>query len=290
MVSLPRRQAVTGPAGVVDVFGEAALDDFCRQFEVSGLYSIDAFLARRPRLQEIGKRCIAALLLAAESQWRVENPATDWYGTFWNQVTTDSLDDLDFSWLSVVTFNYDRSFEQYLLAAIMATYGAAEQDALESLGTLRIVHVYGSLGGAFSTSNGYLEREGGLTAARVGTAAQSLRVIPEHRNAGGDDFEVAKELLRASWRTAVMGFGFDPTNLARLDAGDTLANQRMRRENHSGSRKVVATCIGMTSAEACEAGATCGIEAQSSLGKVLPKGFIETDCVGLLRETLILKS
>ena len=280
---------MTEPGGILEAFGEAALSAFCTEFEASGLHSIDAFLTRRPELQEIGKHCIAGTLLLSEAEWRIVNPRSDWYGIFWNQVATDRLEELDFSWLSVVTFNYDRSFEQYLLRAIMATYGVPEVGALERLATLRIVHVYGSLGGAFSSSQNFLAREGGLTAARVTMAAASLRVIPEHRQSGEDELEAAKDLLRASWRTAIMGFGFDRINLSRLSAGETLSPQRMRLENHHGTRQVVATCMGMTSAEAREAGATCGIADQASVVKVLPKGFIETDCVGLLRETLILR-
>ena len=48
--------------------------------------------------------------------------------------------------LSIVTFNYDRSLEHYLLNSLMTLHGKTRDECAQALKKIPIVHVYGQLG------------------------------------------------------------------------------------------------------------------------------------------------
>jgi hypothetical protein len=176
-----------------------------------------------------------------------------------------------------------------LFRAIGATYGVGDDVAAQKLVTLRIVHVYGSLGGALPGLPDYLPPAQGVDKRRVEQASLSLRVMPEHREDRRDDLDSAIGLLGHAERIAVLGFGFDRMNLERLKAAETLAPTKTVDDRGVHRKEILATCLGMTAAEAQEAGALCNIPNQAAVSETLPQGFYRTDCVGLLRETLILR-
>ena len=61
--------------------GEEHLQGFIDAFRRSQMYSIDAFLARRPEFTDIGKRAIAAVLLEREAACSLDrwNHEDGWY-------------------------------------------------------------------------------------------------------------------------------------------------------------------------------------------------------------------
>ncbi len=260
---------------------QASLQEFVDGFRQSQMYSIDAFLARRPEFTEIGKRAIAALLLRCEQnssldRWQHED---GWLQYLWNRFASASWEELDFSRLRIVTFNYDRSLEHYLLQAISHSHGKALEDALEKLSGLQIVHVYGSLGGALPGHPNYLDYGIGHRAAPQ--AALSLQVIPE----GRDDSAVlntAREHLLWADRIGFLGFGFDETNMRRLDTTVT-CERFIQRADGQSHRPVHATGLGMTKAEREEAMRRLG-----TTSPVSPK-FHYSNCLTMLRESALLR-
>lgn len=68
------------------------LRTFIEAFRNSQMYSVDAFLARRPEFSDIGKKAIAALLIAKESRHRLlGNDSEDhWYQYLFNQIASES--------------------------------------------------------------------------------------------------------------------------------------------------------------------------------------------------------
>jgi len=253
--------------------------EFFLEFRKSQMASIDAFLARRPEFSEIGKKVIAAVLLSCENSNKLHtNEHEDnWYSYFFNKKAANSWGELDFSEFSVLTFNYDRSLEQYLLSAICSSYGKSEKEALEKLSTLKIIHVYGSLGGALPNQEKYYPYGKKITKERIEDAASCLRVIPEGRC---DDpiIEEAKMILRKASQVCFLGFGFDENNISLLDPEWTLQKTQ-----------VFATCYGMTSAEAKRAAYILKIpEYVIWKNHDLPKGFMCTNCTSILRETLFI--
>lgn len=282
------RQPFAIPAGLYQE--EGLLNRLLDSFRRSQMASIDAFLARRPEFSEIGKRAIAAILLEIEDENKLINAENrdHWYRYFFNKFASESWEHLSFANISVVTFNYDRSFEKFLHVAIKESYGKNDAEAAEKLKTLKVVHVYGSLGSPVPGDKDYLPYGGAVTAQKVKIAADSLRVIPEGRD-DDDALTAARAMLIEADRIAFMGFGFDETNVARLHAQETCKRKQKHPDLIIKNRKIVATCMGFTSAESMKAFRLIGQELDSyHIPSSDPPGFYSSNCLDFLRETLIL--
>ena len=253
--------------------------EFFLEFRKSQMLSIDAFLARRPEFSEIGKKVIAAVLLSREvpNYLHTNMHEDNWCFHFFNKIAANSWDDLNFSKYSVLTFNYDRSLEHYLLSAVCSSYGKTEKAASEKLSTLKILHIYGSVGSTLPNQEEYYPYSPTITPQRIEAAAKCLRVIPEGRN---DDpsIEEAKIILEEASQVCFLGFGFDETNINRLAPERTLQKTQ-----------IIATCYGMTTAEARRAAYNLKIpDYLPRKNSDFPKGFMHANCITILRETLFL--
>ena len=117
--------------------------------------------------------------------------------------------------LSIITYNYDRSFERFFLSALMSTYGVNEVVGWETLRrTVKIVHVYGQLGplvGREALLYGFKINE---TAVR--RAMENIRIVPEGEP-GGKEFEIAQQLIADAEIVIFLGFGYHPQNVDRLN-------------------------------------------------------------------------
>lgn len=279
----PERLQFSIQAGLFSPDG-VALREFIDAFRMSQMYSIDSFLARRPQFTEIGKRAIAAVLLEREraSQLDRSTHKDGWMQYLWNKFGAATWDELDFSCLRVVTFNYDRSLEHYLLQAICHSHGVAQDDALKKLQNLKIVHVYGSLSAPLPDSGEYLKHGYGPENNACAIVARHLQVIPEGRN-DSDVLALAREHLLWAERIGFLGFGFDSLNMERLDTPRSC----LREVDHSGittARQIFATAFGLTDAEIETASALIGNNSQH-YGR--PK-FHREDCLTMLRESGLL--
>jgi len=85
--------------------------------------------------------------------------------------------ELDFSKLKVVTFNYDRSLERYLLLAIQNAYRVAETSALDALKSFEVVHIYGSLSSPRPSMQGHLMYGMEPNPGLASTAAKCIRIM-----------------------------------------------------------------------------------------------------------------
>lgn len=272
-------------------FEEGLLQRFVDSFLRSQMFSIDAFLARRPEFSDVGKRAIAALLLEIEDELHLRRTESrdHWYRYFYNRFAAESWEHLDFSNISIVTFNYDRSLEKFLHEAIKESYGRTDAEAAAKLDSLNIVHIYGSLGSPVPGKKDHLIYGGPVTAAKVKVAANSLKVIPEGRD---EDvaLNIARKMLMEADCIAFMGFGFDETNVARLHAERTCKRRIAKSDGLYKNRTIVATCLGFTSAEAKKAFQLIGQELEGYQDPTaIPIGFYPNNCLDLLRETLILE-
>lgn len=264
-------------------------NEFVAAFRQSRLSSIDAFLGLRSRFSEIGRMAISMLLLNYEIYSRhrlVSQPQQDWYDYLWNRLADGSWEELSFKNLSIVTFNYDRSLEFFLLSAMRGAYGVTQGEAEQKLESLKIVHAYGDLGSVFSADTRYIPYGDPVTSQNVRKAAELLKVIPESRD-DGPTFLEARETLTQADAVCFLGFGFDKTNLRRLDSARTCGPAKPIGINES-SRKVVASCLGRTIQEARASANACSFRIQQMMGDGLPSGFINGNCMDTLRQTLIL--
>ena len=82
----------------------------------SGRPSVDVFLEYRSEFLSLGKTAIAAILTPYEIEANLYTAERNWYEYLFRHLGP-SRKDLAQGNLSVVTFNYDRSFEHYLFEA-----------------------------------------------------------------------------------------------------------------------------------------------------------------------------
>ena len=118
--------------------------------------------------------------------------------------------------LTIVTFNYDRSLEQYLGRALSV---AGAKDIRKRLSLLGFIHVYGTLGGRPYIDENPLAREYGdiKDPSAVKQAADGIKIID--REDDGEllsQFELAKNALSDAKNIVILGFGYDATNVRRL--------------------------------------------------------------------------
>ncbi|QDS15772.1 hypothetical protein [Xanthomonas arboricola] len=277
-------------AGIIDkdrAEDEIKLSEFQKTFKHSQLYSIDAFLALRPEYAEIGKLCIAHTLLLKENIGNLldyENITDNWYQYVFNKFATVPWENLTFENLSIVTFNYDRSLEQFFIIALQAAYGRTLEEVKVKFRSMRIVHIYGTLDSTLPGEEGYLEYNGQVYRDKLHMAASGIIVIPEGR-INSPTLQAARDLLRFADTICFLGFGFDSVNVDRLAHEDACVAWCQRPSGWT-SRRIVGTCYGMKKLEiesAYKKLSTSKVKPSISLQS---ETFEPTNCTDLLRETL----
>ena len=223
ILGLPQfKAAKNGVFASRDFGAETQFLDFKEAFKLSQKISIDAFLGTRREFSDIGKRCIAAVLLECEDRTKlfeesVDNSKDHWYQYLINAITSKSWDELDLSRIAVVTFNYDRSLLLYLHTTLVNIYKKDDDEVTEKLRELEIVNVYGSICDKFPTEAGWLPYDGSVTFEKITSAAQQLNVIPEGLTES-PTLVRSRKLIRNARGVAFLGFGFDQINVERLSA------------------------------------------------------------------------
>lgn len=267
-------------------FSKTAIREFVDAFRNAQTYSIDSFLGRRPGLVEIGKAAIAYILLSCEQKADLTNDTNDdhWYRHLHNELAADTWEKFDPSWLSIVTFNYDRSLQSYLNLALQHTYAKRPAEVQERLAGLKVAHVYGWLGDIVTgIPFGGLRHD--LMDHYVREAAQNLVIVPEGRN-DSQTVLAAQALIASAERVCFLGFGFDSTNIDRLGAPAAFFSQVENRHPRQVPKQTIATCMGLTFAERRRAfGQLFGGQGDPDH---LTRDFYGKNCIQTLRESLIL--
>lgn len=222
---------VKGPA-----FDEShrLVEKFRSSFKLSHMYSIDAFLERNQQFLEIGKAAIAYSLLGCQNIKSLFSEG-EWYQYLFNRLATPTLDELESNNLTIVTFNYDVSLERYLRVAIQNLYNTEElsyQAASEiQKRCIPIVHLYGSL----SEMEEYVVDR---TVEIIHRSAQNIKILGESERLGESrEFGVAHSKIRTAKKIVFAGFGFDATNVGRLQI-----------DAHFSGKNIYASAYGFTDA------------------------------------------
>lgn len=187
---------------------------FRNELRYSGHRSVDVFIEHNPEFMNVGKACIAGALLPFENEdWLFPPGASspNWYEYLANEMGAGT-DRWFENKLSVVTFNYDRSFEHYFTRVIAQRRRLNLERAHEEFqACVRVVHVHGSLGD-YSRDLSY---GGPMNATALAAAAGRLLVVSEVADTL-PTFDQASELLSSAKRILFFGFGFHPDNVRRL--------------------------------------------------------------------------
>src|SRR5213079_3703208 len=123
--------------------------------------------------------------------------------------------------LSIITFNYDRSLEFFLLNALQSSFNLEYPDCLTTLNNLPIVHLHGQLGALLTNKSDpqYRDFESKVTPEIIDRCSPQIKIIHQVEPSDNPQFTVARALLRHADRICFLGFGYDKTNLDRLIAG-----------------------------------------------------------------------
>lgn len=208
---------------------------FRTQLLASDCKSIDSFIYKDKDRTELGKLCIAHMLMKAERDSiadsedklltaRVElknkskeAKADHWYAILKQALEVDSPDKLKENKLTVVTFNYDRSLEYYLFRALCADYGEIhEKEVIAALKAIEFIHVYGQLGTMPWAEDANVFEYGTLTLHPPDLRRVSKRITVMNEAVAQNNFERAHAALASADKIVFLGFGFHEANLQGL--------------------------------------------------------------------------
>jgi len=192
--------------------------------------SIDAFLERRPDFRELGKLLIAANILRCEREGPFFGTEDHWYPMLADKLD-DPFDTLDFSNTAIVTFNSDRSLEQFLFQCLCNRHNKGPDDVATALSRLRIIHVYGQLGPLDWLVTGGRKYSPDLNANAVRLAAQGIQIIAEGRD-DSPELRQAREAIEGAEYVIFLGMAYHPDNMRRL--GFPLKNGAGKKISGSG--------------------------------------------------------
>lgn len=242
---------------------------FLEDFRTSPRSSIDAFLESRPEYMNTGKLAIAQALIDFENPENLISNV-NWYHYLFDHMG-NKFEDFNKNKLSIITFNYDRSLEQFLFNSLISTYGKSEREVAEALKGLKILHMYGQIGTlpwqktGVQYSRKYHHEQ--ISDSDLQSSAWGIRIIHEQNQV--DLFDEAFLLLNEAEYVYFLGFGYHQMNLDRL---------RIAEVNNVG-KTILGTCMNMTTRRIQETEQRTGNKVQLGLphGVGLPiREFLDT--------------
>jgi hypothetical protein len=234
-----------------ELFG--ANRNYHRQFVTSlrkaGSPSLDHFIGKQGQYRDYVQALIAFRISEGESPTRIyaANANLDWARFLFQLIVddADTLDEVAAAPLSVVSFNFDRSFEESALIRLSSMYGSPDKpeavrrnEAAAAIVKWSIVHVHGSLGTLPEFAKGSescrpYKHTLDLDALR--RARERITLLPDAVD-DSPEFQIAQTLIRDAEFTLFLGFGFHRLNCCRV----------LPRQWNAGVPEMHATIQGMT--------------------------------------------
>jgi len=196
-------------------------DKFCDILMKANPLSIDAWLEHNPEYIDAGKLAIAIALLLCEQRSNLR-PDSNWYQLLFQRLDSP-FEDFDRNKLSIITFNYDRSLEEYLFTTFRYTHTEkSKKDCVDKLNQIRTLHVYGSLG-RLDWQNVDPKHPvpqvcygAKLDIPTVFSAASSIKIIPAKDKEPSPEFLTAMKWIHNAQALYFLGFGYNEANMTRL--------------------------------------------------------------------------
>lgn len=232
---------------------------FKNTFFESGITSIDLFMSKNPKLASIGKYIIAFEIFRSErescfaekAKWEQERwertrstedsrarkyyegrarfVGGDWYSYIYNRFLEersgeDGLPDFTGDRLAFITFNYDRSFEQFLYQSLRNSFAEIpEERIVQSLSQLKILHAYGQIMPLKwqDPQQGVDYKPQKMCESLLRMAADNVKTIYEQKV--GAEIREARELIAMAQRIFFLGFGYARENMEILGLSTSIS-------------------------------------------------------------------
>ena len=240
----------------------------------SKTYSVDRLLQIKAHhhLLEAGKAAIASALVPHEHSvtLTVQN---DWYRYLLNQLISNLGADASEP-LTILTYNYDRSLDNYLYASFQTFLGYNGQEMKQLMSRLPIIHIHGSLGklpwqtdnpADLPTPYGKMQFE---NPHELKHSAAQIKIIHESED-NSPAYEEARKHLKAASRICFLGFGYDRINVRRL----TIESWGSKKAGY-----IIGSSYGLTDSEKNQR--------LGFLGGNIVLGSHDLDCLGFLRNNV----
>lgn len=194
-----------------------AVNKFISEFSKSSVYSIDSFLEYRTEFMNVGKMAIATYLIQYENDDRLRDINNNWYMYLFDRLKS-SFDDFEKNTIAFITFNYDRSLEQFFFEALKSRFGKSNSECSQKLKSIHIVHLYGQLDLLPWQDNSGMPYSSKLLTPRIRNAQKNIKLINDERHIKeSEEFKKAYDLMNWAEKIYFLGFSFDETNLRRLN-------------------------------------------------------------------------
>lgn len=192
---------------------------FQQYFSKSPLESVDQFLKINQEYANIGKQIIASILYPLENNdYFVNSRGNNWYRFLWN-IIDNKFENIAANNIHFVTFNYDRSFEQFLFQSLYNSYSGkkSEEDCAKIINKIDIIHVYGSLAPLVwqDKINGRAYTAGVPNEDVLLKAIKNIFLIGEER-AFTEQQRKIQEIMPEAKYIYFLGFGYDEENMKIL--------------------------------------------------------------------------
>lgn len=201
--------------------------------------SIDLWLMNNTKFLEMGKHAIITYILQGENKVnlkeKIHKPEQDWYRHLWTNMKDDDStkqnhDTFSRNKIDFITFNYDRSLEQYLIDCIayrFHTHNISDDDIIKQLKSRRIIHIYGKIANLnWESGQNFLpygQNPGNIWLAKYN---RNIKVIDEAENS--KEVNDAILLIEKAKRIFFLGFGYRKENLKLLQLPNILnRNQKI---------------------------------------------------------------
>lgn len=204
-------------AAVEAGFSEDEVVQFGRDFHDSQVLSIDDFLSENLQWHAVGKFCIAHELIEVENEEALKEMGRNaWYRQL-RHALGNGLEQLRQSKLKIITFNYDRSLEHFLFTSYRSISRATAQPTgvRECLNNLEFLHIHGQIGSLEWQEGGHRPYGPAKSAMEIREQSRRILIVDESENQRYLSTP-PWEIIEWAEQVLFIGFGFAPSNMARL--------------------------------------------------------------------------
>lgn len=192
-------------------FSEESINEFYENLRRYGPRNLDEFLENNPKYRGLAKVAIAQVLIPCEDD-EIFAKHQDWYQKLFDKMK-ETIDKFHENNVTFISFNYDRSLEQYLFHKLKYSEVDKADECAAAVKKLKFIHVYGKLGDLpFQSSEGRPYKK---TYDLNELLKASKGIMTAHEQP--QNIEIFENVFKNAKRILFLGFGFDMFNLNKLN-------------------------------------------------------------------------